>query len=94
VSDAASLPLAKVGTVGYELPGAAPSPTHTSCAVRDTRHTFPECGYGKSGRDTVKRYDIIVVAASREDPSSLKTLISAWPADLPASVFVVMHVGT
>ncbi|MEZ0606021.1 chemotaxis protein CheB [Paraburkholderia sp. IW21] len=41
----------------------------------------------------MKKRDIIVVAASTGGPSALKRLISAWPADLPAAVFVVVHIG-
>jgi len=41
----------------------------------------------------VKNRDIIVVATSTGGFDALKTLLSAWPADLPASVFVAMHVG-
>lgn len=41
----------------------------------------------------MKKRDIIVVATSTGGLAALNTLVSAWPADLPASVFVVMHVG-
>jgi two-component system chemotaxis response regulator CheB len=41
----------------------------------------------------MKRRDIIVIATSTGGLEALKILCSSWPPDLPASVFVVMHIG-
>jgi two-component system chemotaxis response regulator CheB len=43
---------------------------------------------------TVNARDIAVVAASQGGLDALKTIVAALPADLPASIFVVMHIGT
>jgi two-component system, chemotaxis family, protein-glutamate methylesterase/glutaminase len=37
--------------------------------------------------------DIVVIAASRGGFQVLKTLVSQLPADLPAAVFIVLHIG-
>src|ERR1700712_5464401 len=41
----------------------------------------------------MKRRDIIVIATLTGGLEALKELFSSWPSDLPASVFVVMHIG-
>lgn len=38
--------------------------------------------------------DIVVVAASQGGLDALKTIVAGLPADLPASICVVMHIGT
>lgn len=43
---------------------------------------------------TMTNRDIVVIGASAGGLEPLKTLVAGLPADLPASVFVVMHVGT
>jgi two-component system chemotaxis response regulator CheB len=37
--------------------------------------------------------DIVVIAASMGGLQAFKRIVSSLPADLPASVFLVMHVG-
>jgi two-component system chemotaxis response regulator CheB len=39
------------------------------------------------------RHDIIVIGASSGGVEALQTLVSKLPADLPAAVFVVLHIG-
>lgn len=41
----------------------------------------------------MKRRDIIVIATSTGGLEALKSLFAPWPPDLPASIFVVMHIG-
>lgn len=43
-------------------------------------------------RNKVVNSLVILVATSTGGLAALRTLISAWPASLPASIFVVMHV--
>ena len=38
--------------------------------------------------------NMVVVAASLGGLQALKTIVSGLPADLPASIFIVMHIGT
>jgi len=40
----------------------------------------------------MKNRDIIVIAASIGGFTALKKLVAAWPSDLPASVFIVLHI--
>jgi two-component system, chemotaxis family, protein-glutamate methylesterase/glutaminase len=40
----------------------------------------------------MKNRDIIVIAASIGGFAALKKLVSAWPSDLSASVFIVLHI--
>ena len=40
----------------------------------------------------MKNRDIIVIAASIGGFATLKKLVAAWPSDLPASVFIVLHI--
>ncbi|MEZ2354886.1 chemotaxis protein CheB, partial [Caballeronia sp. RCC_10] len=44
-------------------------------------------------RTTIRR-DIVVVAASLGGLAALKTIVAALPSDFPASIFIVMHIGT
>src|SRR3954467_12627619 len=37
--------------------------------------------------------DIIVIGASTGGIEALRTVVAALPADLPASVFIVVHIG-
>ena len=37
--------------------------------------------------------DIVAIATSLGGLQALKTIVSSLPADLPASVFIVMHIG-
>ena len=39
------------------------------------------------------RHDIVVIGASAGGVKALQTLVHGFPADLPASVFIVIHVG-
>lgn len=41
----------------------------------------------------MKHRDVVVIAASTGGFDALKELVSSWPVDLPASLFVVMHIG-
>ncbi|VXC90097.1 Protein-glutamate methylesterase [Burkholderia sp. 8Y] len=45
-------------------------------------------------KNAVNIRDIVVVAASLGGLQALRTVVAALPADLPASIFIVMHVGT
>ena len=40
------------------------------------------------------RHDICVIGASAGGITALRTLVRGFPADLPASVFIVLHIGT
>jgi two-component system chemotaxis response regulator CheB len=42
---------------------------------------------------TVNARDIVVVAASQGGLDALKTTVAKLPVDLPASIFVVLHIG-
>ncbi|EDT08201.1 CheB methylesterase [Paraburkholderia graminis C4D1M] len=52
---------------------------------------------GNAGTENMKRVlnarDIVVVAASLGGLQGLRRILSSLPGDLPASVFVVMHIG-
>ncbi|GGD69992.1 chemotaxis protein CheB [Caballeronia grimmiae] len=37
---------------------------------------------------------VVVVAASLGGLQALQAIVSALPADFPASIFIVMHIGT
>jgi two-component system, chemotaxis family, protein-glutamate methylesterase/glutaminase len=39
------------------------------------------------------RHDIFVIGASAGGVEALKTLVHGFPADLPAAVFIVLHMG-
>jgi two-component system chemotaxis response regulator CheB len=43
--------------------------------------------------DPTANRDIIVVGASAGGPDALRVLVSGLPADLPAALFIVLHVG-
>src|SRR5262245_46262245 len=43
--------------------------------------------------DPAGNRDILVIGASTGGLNALKTLVKDLPADLPAAVFIVMHVG-
>ncbi|CAL8481346.1 chemotaxis protein CheB [Caballeronia sp. S22] len=42
---------------------------------------------------TMNARDIVVVAASLGGLQALRTILSSLPADFPASIFIVMHIG-
>ncbi len=45
-------------------------------------------------RNAVKERDVVVVAASMGGLQALRTVVAALPAELPASIFIVMHIGS
>ena len=61
------------------------------------RGVCSECLSGTQGSKNVKTTsnarDIVVVAASLGGLQALRKILSSLPPDLPASVFIVMHIG-
>jgi chemotaxis response regulator CheB len=49
--------------------------------------------HGKAEATVMARHDIVVIGASAGGVDALQTLVHGFPEDLPASVFIVLHMG-